>query len=102
MTTRPRPTLRTLFLVVLVMAGLCFGNLLHQVLSHDAEGHENDTPLSCWVCAATHHVPGDLGSESGSIATPFTVSTLLAPAEIVVVPTAECGPSSPRAPPLSA
>ena len=102
MTTRPKPILRTLFLVALVMAGLCFGNLLHQVVSHDAEGHGNDSPLTCWVCAATHHAPGDLGSESGSIVAPSAVSTLVHPAASRIASTAERGPSSPRAPPPSA
>ena len=100
---KPKPTFRTLTVTALVLVGLCFGSLLHQVISHSSvANHGKESPLTCWVCAATQHAPGNLDSESGDIATPLPVSTEVLPALPAPCLPADHRLSPPRSPPQSA
>ena len=101
MESRPKPLFRTLAITAIVLAGLCFGNLLHQVLSH-GPGHDRESPLTCWVCAATQHAPGNLGNDSGAIIAPSLAPTDVPQTAPAPPLSTEYHSASPRAPPHSA
>jgi hypothetical protein len=100
---KPKPTFRTLTATALVLVGLCFGNLLHQVISHSSvANHGKESPLTCLLCAATQHASGNLDSETPDLAAPLPVSTEVPPALPAPCLPADHRLSPPRSPPQSA
>ena len=87
--------------LTLVLAGLGLGTFLHEILPHSlGDGHGQESPLTCAVCAATHHAWGDPTPALTGVSAPRLLATVLASPASLAPTLPVASPASPRAPPL--